>query len=649
MRFSTGDYLLYYLAKGLALFFRLIPLGVAIFISRSMGVFFILFNKKRYRIAYANLKSAFGGIYGPKELKKILKNTYANIGQGIIEVFLLPKIGQKYIERYITFEDFDIADKVLSKGKGLIFLTAHFGTWEISHAALPFKGLAYKGIAREQKPYLLNSLLNDYRQSHGCKIIMKGPAVKDALRTLRSNGVVGMLVDQDAGKTGVFTGLFGRPASWHRGVIEIALKSNAEIVPGFAIRGKGPYVNFKLFPPLDIKRNAGTEEAVIDGMNQYARILENVIRQHPDQWLWQHRRWKSTPVRDIIVLDDKRTGHLRQSEKVVEIIREIWKDRGHRPEDIRVHVIDVKFKNSLFKTALSLGSNLSRPLCQGCMRCLRVALEPYSYNEVMKNYADMVISCGSSTAGINLLLCRENNAKSIAIMKPALVGLKYFSLAIVPRHDMPQKRKNVVVTDAALNLVNEQRLKFFSDKLKEKIGPVKKRAIGILIGGNTKNFKMKLETIKKVMESVLRISTERDMEIFISTSRRTPKDIDDYLRGLLSRQPLCKLLVIANEDNPHGSVEAILGLSDIVLVSEESISMISESASSSAYRIVFSQGSISDSRHKRFLDYFRRAGYIEVAESENLYSIIEKALVSGSKQPVLDDTIKVKQALERIL
>jgi Kdo2-lipid IVA lauroyltransferase/acyltransferase len=649
MGFSIGDYLIYCAAKGLSLFFRCMPFKLALFIGRRLGVFFMLFNRKRYRIAYANLKAALGEVYCPKRIKGILKNTYANIGQGIVEVFLLPKINRSYIERYIEFEDFDIVHKVLSKGSGLIFLTAHFGTWEISHAALPFKGLGYVGIARRQKPYLMNDLLNSYRQSHGCRIIMKGPGIKDALRTLRSNGVVGMLVDQDAGKSGVFTDLFKRPASWHRGVIEMAIKSGAEIVPGFAIRKKGPYVKFKVFPPLDLKRQAGIEEAVIDGMNQYARILENTIRQYPDQWLWQHRRWKSTPVRDVILLNDKRTGHLRQSEMVAEIIKQIWKERGYNPDYIRTKVIDVEFKKDVFKKILSLSSNLSHNRCQGCMNCLRFKLKHDSYDKLMKSYSDIVVSCGSSTAGVNLLLSRENNAKSIVIMKPALVGLRHFNLAIVPRHDKPAQKNNIVITEAALNLMNEKRLSFFTGKLKEKIGPVEKKAVGVLIGGDTRNFNMGIEKIKDVIEGALKICGDFDMEIFISTSRRTPKAIEDYLKERLFSENRCRLLIIANEHNPPGSVEAVLGLSDIVLISEESVSMISEAASSMGYRMVFRQGDYSDKKHNVFINNMEKSGYIETAGCEDIYDSLKKAIDQGIKQPILDDTVRVKKALERIL
>ncbi|MFA5069115.1 MAG: ELM1/GtrOC1 family putative glycosyltransferase [Candidatus Omnitrophota bacterium] len=644
-----GGYLLYLTAKGLALFFRVIPLGLSIYIARILGLCSMFINSKRRRIAYANLKAAFGHKYNPRQLKMILKDTYANIGQGIMEVFLLPIIDNTYIERYITFEDLDIARDVLTRGKGLIFLTAHFGTWEISHAALPYKGFCYKGVARQQKPYILDSLLNSYRQSHGCKILMKGPAIKEALRTLRSNGVVGMLVDQDAGKSGIFTDLFHRPASWHRGVIEMALKSGAEIVPGFAIRQKGPYVKFKLFPPLNLKRHLPSHEAAVDGMSQYARVLEDMISAYPDQWLWQHRRWKSTTVRNVVVLNDKKTGHLRQSQKVVEIIRQIWKQRGYDPADIRADIVDVEFSSSIRRHMLSALANFSSGFCQGCMRCVKASLEQVSCGQLIKRHADIYVSCGSSTAGVNLFLSKENNAKSIVVMRPASIAIRHFDLVIVPRHDGVKQGNNVVVTEAALSIMDKNSVPFKTKKDCHGSSGCRNKSIGILIGGDTKNFIMDIDKLSVVIESAIRICSQRGMDLSISTSRRTPGYICDYLKRRLSSVSACKLLVIANEYNPPHAIGSILGLSDILLVSEESVSMISEAASSVGYSIVFRQGDYRDKRHNRFLSGLKGLGYIQAVGYNDVYDAAIKALDLGLRQRSIDDDGCVKKALERLI
>ncbi len=649
MKFSTGDYLLYYLAKAVSSLFRAMPLGLSLFIARRLGRLFSIISRKRYKIAYANLKAALGKEYNPKELKRILNRTYENIGQGIVDLFLLPKIDNSYIERYIKFENFDIAKDALREGKSIIFLTAHFGTWEISHAALPFQGLSYKGIAREQKPYHLNELLNHYRQLHGCKIIIKGPAVKDALRTLRSNGIVGMLVDQDAGKKGVFTNLFNRPASWNRGVIEIALKTGAVVIPGFAIREKGPFIRFKVFKPLKLREDIGKEDAVADAFRQYASILEDTIRQYPDQWLWQHRRWKSTPARNVIILNDKRTGHLRQSEAVLKQIRSLWQERGHKPSDIRARVVDAEFRSTLCRQALLAGSNLSNACCQGCMRCLRICLKKDSYEALMKSYADIVISCGSSTAAVNLLLAKENNAKSVVIMKPRLIALNKFDLVLIPEHDNPPKGKNIIRTSGALNLIDKTRVNLAANKLIEDIGPLKGRGIGLLLGGDTDKFSMDLNIIEKLTEDIVRAAEAFDAEIFITTSRRTPKQVDEFLKKRLAHETRCRLLVMANEDNRKDAVEAVLGASQVVLVSEESISMISEAASSESYTIVFTQEGLKKDKHGRFLNNLKDKGFVCISKGCNAYGDIENVLRGGKKQPILNNSIKVREALDRIL
>jgi len=649
VKFSTDDYLLYYLAKAVSCFFRAIPVKLALFIARRLGAFFSIVSPKRYSIAYANLKSALVKDYKPKELNKILKRTYANIGQGIVDLFLLPKIDNQYIERYIKFENFNIAKEVLKDQKGLIFLTAHFGTWEISHAAMPYKGLAYKGIAREQKPYHLNELLNYYRQLHGCKIIMKGPAIKEALRTLRSNGIVGMLVDQDAGKKGIFADLFSRPASWNNGVMEMALKTGAVIVPGFAIREKGPYIRFIMFDPIKLREDIDKKEAIIDGFKQYASILERMIRKYPEQWLWQHRRWKSTPVRNVIILNDNRTGHLRQSETVLRGIRDIWERKGYAREDIRAKVVDVEFKNLFFKKILSVCGNLASARCQGCMRCLAANLKKSSYETLMQSYADIVISCGSSTAAVNILLSKENNAKSIVIMKPMFIALNRFNLAIIPKHDKPKIAENVVITNGALNLVDSKSLRFYADKLKDRLGMLKERRIGLLLGGDAKNFKMDYKAVEAIADNLIKAAAEHDAEILITTSRRTPRYIEELLRKKFSSKERCRLLVIANEENSKGAVESILGLSDVVLVSEESISMISEAASCKSYTIVFTQGGYEDKRHTAFLDDLHGNGFIDIAASRNIYDSVSDVFNTGKQQAVLNNFPKVEEALEKIL
>ncbi|MFH1867456.1 MAG: ELM1/GtrOC1 family putative glycosyltransferase [Candidatus Omnitrophota bacterium] len=648
-KISILDYLLLFLAKGLSFLFRAMPVSLALFIARRVGELSMFFNTKRRRIAYANLRSVFADRYSPGELKNILKRTYANLGQGLVDVLLLPKMGKKYVERYIKFENFHYPEEVLKEGNGLIFLTGHFGSWESPNAGLPYKGVACKAIAKEQKPFLINELLNSYRESQGDKIISKGPAVREAIRALRANGIVGMLVDQDAGKNGIFVELFGRKASWHRGVMEMAIKTGASIIPGFAIREKGPHLIFRLTKPIRFAAHGNKDEMIKEGFRQYVASLEAVIREYPEQWLWQHRRWKSTPVRSVLILNDGRTGHLRQSEAVANKLIELFVRKGHDPGDLSIKIVDVGFKKGLLKELLALGSNLSCGYCQGCMSCVRFCLDRRSYDDIMKHYADFVISCGSSTASVNLMLSRENNAKSIVIMKPSLVSLKKFDLLIMPWHDKPPELKNSVITDGAVNLINEGSLRHNSKKVLEITGSLKERVIGVLLGGETKDFIMDKRSIDTLLNNIIKASHEYDADILLTTSRRTPKDIEEMIKRKFKHESRCKLSVYANESNIEGAVEGILGLSSVVLVSQDSISMISESASSGKYTIVFRQKPSRNRRHEIFLKNMKKNNFIDIVSEQESFSAISNYFKNKPEQKILDDSSKIERALEGLL
>lgn len=643
------EYPLYLIAKFLSLLFKALPFRLSLFLGKSLGILGAYLHPKRKFIAYANLKCAFGNKYTSYQLKRILVQTYANMGQGIIELALLPKMDKAYAEKNFTYEGFERIDRALDKGKGVILLTGHFGNWEMANAALPLKEYHYKAIAREQKPFLVNQLLNSYRESHGCKVISKGMPIREIIKALKNNEIVGMLVDQDAGKEGIFVDLFNKPASWHRGVMEFALKTGCQVIPGSIIRQGGQKFKFLACEPIVFPEFGSKEEKIRSGFSQFVAHLQEMITKHPDQWLWMHKRWKSSPQRKILILNNGRSGHLHQSQAVVFQLKKVYEDRGISGEDILTEIIDVKFKSNLAKSALYLNSHFVNKFCQGCMRCLKLCLNEQNYKRLMKTYADIIISCGSKTTAVNLLLSKECNAKSIIIMNPGTFLVKKFNLAIIPRHDRPKKFKNTVITEGAPNLIDKNLIEYQADSLRYEIGPISKFKIGLLLGGDNKDFHMEESHISEVIIQIKESLQNIDADVLATTSRRTPERIETLLKTQLSNSPRCKLLVIANEKNKEGVVGGILGLCDIVIVSPESVSMVSEAASSGSYVLVFDAESIIDKRHRLFLQNLANRGYIQSVASKELSVSIKDFFDRMSKGKVLDDCVVIRRGLERII
>ncbi|MBN1405775.1 MAG: mitochondrial fission ELM1 family protein [Candidatus Omnitrophica bacterium] len=645
----SSEYILYLIVKLLAAFFRFLPVDLSLAIGRKLGILGLYLNNKRRCIAYANLKSAFGNKYDPYKLSRILKRTYVNIGQAIIEVLLLPKIDKKYTEENFTYEGFEKVDRALKKGKGVILLTGHFGSWENANVALALKGYTYTAIAREQKPFLINRLLNTYRQCHGCRVISKGMPIRDIIKALRNNEIVGMLVDQDAGKNGIFADLFNKPASWHRGVMEFALSTGCEVIPGFGIRQGGKKIKFMVCDPIKFPDAGTDEEKIKSGFAQFAARLEDIISRYPDQWLWQHKRWKSSPQKKILILNDSRAGHLRQSQAVLSQIEKIYEDKGIAKDNIITETIDVTFRNKFSKSALHLAGCFQGRHCHGCMRCLKFALREPCYRKLSRVYADIIISCGSKTYPVNLLLSGECNAKSIAIMNPGRFLADKFNLVIMPRHDGLKRSKNITITEGAVNVIGAQMAQYQAESLKQETGKLSEFRIGLLLGGDYKKFRMQEAMVSTVIKQIKDISGSINADILATTSRRTPKNIERLLKTELAPASGCRFLIIANENNKEGVVGGILGLSSVVIVSPESVSMVSEAASSAGHVIVFNSPGMLDKKHYLFLKNLSDKGYIRLVGPEQIADSIKEFFKGKQRTKILDDNTALKKGLEKII
>ena len=644
------DYIAYILVRILNKALSFVPISVSLWVGRWLGRAAFLFNSKRRLIAYANLKAAFAQEKSPAELRAITKRIYQNLVQTFVEVLNLTKINKKYVDRYIEVVNFERLETSAKSGRGTILLTAHFGDWELSSLVSSVIGFPILVLAREQKMKRLNELLNRLRESNGCKVIRKGMSTKNILRALYDKNVVGILSDQDAGKKGVFVNFFGRPTSCHSGPFEIAKHTNSIILPNFIVRTKGPYHKVYLEEYIDF--GAGSSGDIKDKMQAFASLLESYVRRYPDQWLWLHKRWKSTPVRTILVLNDGKAGHLNQSLAVAKEIAHARATQGYALSDTKIVIADVKFKSGLRRTMLSFCAAFAGWRCHGCMRCMKFCLERDSYDTLMKTYSDFVISCGSSLAGANIFMSKENNAKNIVIMKPNIInGFRKFNLAIVPRHDGPPRFKNVVETVATPNLVDDEALKRDGEALRKRIPNCADGSIGVFIGGDNPEYLLTKEHIASVMDGVCKFADSHNMDILLTTSRRTSSEVEKIMKDKLKNNKRCKLLVIANENNFDGAVNGMLALSKIVVVSGESISMVSEAISSARHVVVFmpDKKKSGPTKHEEALRQLEKDGYLTISAPEALGESLGKAW--STKEPIkkLNDRDKIFEAVRKIV
>lgn len=663
---SIIDYSSCILIKLLGPLMRALPKNFALFLGRRLGDLFYYFDFKHKAAAYSNIKTAFGHEFSPSRIRRITRDFYRNFGQNLIEIFLIPLIDKEYINKYITLEGLDHIYEAFKKGKGLILVGMHEGSWELSNIISANLGFPFVLFVRSQRHPRLNELLNNYRIQKGCKIIKRqgridagGASLTDTrqnelfsarrlIDALKRNEAIGMMVDQ-GGRTGRLIKFLGKEASMPSGAVRFALKYDAVIIPAFYARLKGLYHKVLLGKPLETVKTGDLEKDIDTNLQKVVEFFEKQIKSYPGEYLWTYKIWKYGLERNILILSDGKTGHLRQAEAAAKNISACLKDKGFKPS---LTTIVVKYRDKLSGYAQAFSGCLAgKYTCQGCAWCLRSFLNKDVYNSLVRKPADFVVSCGSSLAAVNYIISRNNRAKSIVIMKPSFLSMKRFDLVILPRHDNPPARKNVAVTQGALNLVDEAYLKEQAEKLMAAAAAsalgVPRMRFGLLIGGDTKDFCLNKGIASAVIRQIKDSAQKYNAAILATTSRRTSSEIENLVSEELENYAGCELSVIANRKNLPFAVGGILGLSKVVIVSPESISMISEAASSGRYVIVFK--SQVNPRHRAFLSYLSERKYIYLTEPGEIAGVIDKILTQQPKINTLNDNLAVRSALEKIM
>lgn len=243
----------------------------------------------RRNVTLENLRIAFGDEYSDRELEHIASQSYRHIGATFVEM----AIAGRFVEnaRHILRQkDVDKITSLLSLGKGVVLVSSHFGSWEMNGASIAMNGLPFYAVAKPQKNPYVDALINKNREVFGMNIIPTGAAIKHIVRALRGGATVGLISDQDAGRNGTFVNFFGRPASTRTGAAQLALKYGAPVIVLMTVR-----TSFGSYRTILEEIPVMNDDTVLTLTQRYTTAMEQIIRRHPEQYFWMHRRWKTQP------------------------------------------------------------------------------------------------------------------------------------------------------------------------------------------------------------------------------------------------------------------------------------------------------------------------------------------------------------------
>ena len=262
---------------------------------------FHLFSKERKKvqkhlsIAFADLPFAYAQDMPSRRIVRLSRQVFVHLAKNAIDVMRIGSSTKEDLERIVAVEGLEHLDRALEEGKGVLLLMGHIGNWELLGAYLAMKGYPGSVVGRSLNNPRLDRLLVAHRERFGLRNIARGKATRQILRALHRGEIVGFLIDQDTKVEGTFVDFFGQPAYTPTGPVTLALKLGAPIVPVAIHREQDDTYHVVVRPRIELIRTGdGTEDKRINTAI-CSKILEDFIREHPAQWVWMHRRWKTKP------------------------------------------------------------------------------------------------------------------------------------------------------------------------------------------------------------------------------------------------------------------------------------------------------------------------------------------------------------------
>jgi KDO2-lipid IV(A) lauroyltransferase len=267
-------------------------------IGRAMGFLAYTLAGKLRRTGHINLKLAFPE-KSNEERQQLLRGCFRSLGRelGLFSQFRTRSAEQ--LRSMFEVKDLPRYEKVKAdvKGGGIVLFTGHLGAWELTSFGFSVIGHPFSFLVRKIDNPKIEEVVDQTRIRFGNKTIDKFAAARGMLKTLRSGGVLGLLIDLNTlDEEAIFVDFFGVPASTNFMVSKLALRNQTPIVPLFAPWDDKIQKYTLLVEPPIYPEVSGDEEADIRKLtSQLSLVIENAIRRFPDQWLWIHRRWKTRP------------------------------------------------------------------------------------------------------------------------------------------------------------------------------------------------------------------------------------------------------------------------------------------------------------------------------------------------------------------
>lgn len=294
-RRSVRYSLVYWLLRSMIWISGLFPRRIWLKICGGLGSVAWLFAFKTRTLTLKHLRMAYPE-RNDADIRRLGRSTFRMLGKNAGDILRSSSVKDlSQLEKFLVTHGLENYDQAHAKGKGVIFLTCHLGAFDLQITNMAMRGLNPNIIGTPLKDKRLNDLLWNYRNLHGAIPIARGKETFRMIKVLKSGGSVALLIDQDTRVKTAFVDFFGMPAATPVGATVLALKTGAAVIPTYIYLGDDGLQHMHLLPEIPMITTGDEDHDVIVNTQALTNFIEEKIREHPDQWVWMHERWKTQP------------------------------------------------------------------------------------------------------------------------------------------------------------------------------------------------------------------------------------------------------------------------------------------------------------------------------------------------------------------
>lgn len=269
------------------------PRFVRTMLGDAIGVLWFDILRIRRKVVTDNLKKAFPEMDYPQRVK-LGRESLCNLGRDIVEYSFLPFFDKKLCDDLFEFKDAHYMDEAIKKNKGVCVLTLHMGNGDLASAALSAVGYNIHLVSKEFKTKWLNDMWFAMRARAGTKFIPPRNSSYAILKALKKKENVIFVMDQFTGPPiGIRTQFFGIETGTGYGLAMMAERAKSPVIPVYTIRKNDGKHLIQFLPEIEFKEEESQEQTMVAMTQRYNSFIEDVVRKHPEQWMWVHKRWKT--------------------------------------------------------------------------------------------------------------------------------------------------------------------------------------------------------------------------------------------------------------------------------------------------------------------------------------------------------------------